>query len=48
MTQADFARQQQEARAFFAALAKLMPGAFRPDGKPLVAELRLLPLEPKP
>lgn len=34
------ARQQAQDRAMFAVLAKLYPGAFTKDGKPLVAVLK--------
>lgn len=48
MTREDFFRIQAEARATMQALAKIYPGAFTPDGKPIVAEARLLPPLPAP
>lgn len=47
MTRADFIRQKAEARSTMAALAKLLPEAFKKDGRPIVAEARLLPPLPK-
>jgi len=41
MTQADFMRQKAEARATLAQLAKLYPGCFDAQGRPIVATLRL-------
>ena len=43
MTRADFLRAAAEARATVEQLAKLFPGCFRADGRPIVAEARLLP-----
>lgn len=41
MTHADFLRVKAEARATMEQLAKLFPGCFHADGRPIVAELRL-------
>jgi len=40
VTLADILRIQRQARADLAALAKLYPGAFDKQGRPLVATLR--------
>lgn len=43
MTRADLLRAAAEARATMKQLAKLFPGCFHADGRPIVAEARLLP-----
>lgn len=43
MTREDFTRQAAEARKTMQGLARLFPDCFHADGRPIVAEARLLP-----
>jgi len=40
MSRADFLKQAAEARKTMQELAKLFPGCFHSDGRPIIAELR--------